>query len=69
MHPILFEAGRLTVYAYGVFVALGFATAWWLARGEAERAGVESQHFRDVSLLVILAALVGGHAAYRNNFV
>lgn len=67
MHPVLFKIplfGGLTVYTYGVLVALGFvAGMWWVGR-EAKRVGVDPARATDLVFYVIVAALVGSRIAY-----
>ncbi|RMG86047.1 MAG: prolipoprotein diacylglyceryl transferase [Candidatus Dadabacteria bacterium] len=64
MHPILFQFGKLTVYTYGLFVALGFFAAIWVAGREAERLGLEPRKVQDLGLVVLIAALVGARLFY-----
>ncbi|GAB6062978.1 prolipoprotein diacylglyceryl transferase [Deferrisoma palaeochoriense] len=64
MHPILFQFGKLTVYTYGLFVALGFFAALWVAGREAERLGLEPRKVQDLGLVVLIAALVGARLFY-----
>ena len=40
MFPVLFQFGSLIVYSYGIFVALGFALAYWFGNREAQRLGI-----------------------------
>jgi phosphatidylglycerol:prolipoprotein diacylglycerol transferase len=64
MYPILFEYGRLTVFTYGVLVALGFTAALWLGRYEARRAQLSPRRFTDLALVSLVAAIVGARALY-----
>src|SRR5450759_5658369 len=56
MHRVLFQIGGLTVYSYGVFLAIGFIAATLLARYRF------SQQYKnpDIILDFVLAAVVGG---------
>ncbi len=59
MHPVLFQYGRVTIYTYGVFVALGFLAALWLAGREARSRGLDPKAIQDLGLVILVAALVG----------
>ena len=59
MHPVLFEYGRITLYTYGLFVALAFLAGMWLAGREAERRGLDPRMIQDLGFLVLIAAIVG----------
>lgn len=56
MHRVLFEIGGLTVYSYGVFLAVGFITAALVARRRFK------QQYKDPDIILdfVLAAVVGG---------
>lgn len=56
MHRVLFRIGPLTIYSYGVFLALGFVVAGLLARYRFK------QQYKDpyIILDLLLAAAVGG---------
>jgi len=59
MHPILFKIGNISLYTYGLFVALGFLTALWVARSEARRLGENPTHIMDLGFYMLIAAIVG----------
>ncbi len=56
MHRVLFNIGNLTVYSYGVFLALGFIAATIVARQRL----AETFRNPDIILDLVLAAVVGG---------
>lgn len=64
MHPILFKIGPLTLYSYGLAIALGFLLASWLAGRRARAAGTDPAAVQRVALTALLAGLAGGRAAY-----
>jgi phosphatidylglycerol:prolipoprotein diacylglycerol transferase len=64
MYPILFEFGRVTIFSYGVFVALGFLSALWLGRREARHAGLSPRRFTDLALVTLVASIIGARALY-----
>ncbi|MCE9615178.1 MAG: prolipoprotein diacylglyceryl transferase [Lentisphaerae bacterium] len=64
MHPIFLKLGPLTIYWYGIFMALaflaGFANWIWVAR----RDGRDAQFCSDLLFWVMVAGILGGRAAY-----
>jgi len=64
MHPVLFSIGPITIHTYGVFVALGFASAIavsvWLSRKE----GFPPQAIIDAAFVAIVSAIVGSRVLY-----
>jgi hypothetical protein len=64
MHPILFKIGPLTLYSYGLAIALGFLLASWLAGRRARAVGMDPARVQRIALTALLAGLAGGRAAY-----
>jgi phosphatidylglycerol:prolipoprotein diacylglycerol transferase len=64
MHPTLFELGSLTLHSYGVMLALSFLMGIYLASFRAKKRGVDVQFILDLSVYIILAAVVGSRLAY-----
>lgn len=62
MHPILFNAGPITIYSYGVLLASAYLLGLWLAVKRARAAGVDPTRIMDLLIWVIIAALVGAKA-------
>src|SRR5688500_12680640 len=62
MHPILFNAGPVTIYSYGVLLASAYLLGLWLAVKRARAAGVDPTRIMDLLIWVIIAALVGAKA-------
>lgn len=62
MHPILFSAGPITIYSYGVLLAAAYLLGLWLAVKRARAAGVDGNKVMDLLIWVIIAALVGAKA-------
>ncbi len=58
MHPTLFVWGPMTVYTYGVLVALGVILALWYARHIAPRAGLDPDRIWNLGIYMVLAGLV-----------
>jgi phosphatidylglycerol---prolipoprotein diacylglyceryl transferase len=57
MHPILFQAGSLTIYTYGVLAALGFLLGLWYAYHRASRVGLDPNRVWNLGIYGILVAL------------
>ncbi len=64
MHPILIHLGKLQIRSYGFMLALSFLIGIWLASRRARKAGVDSQKILDLSVIIILAAVVGSRLLY-----
>lgn len=64
MHPILLELGRFQVRSYGFMLAVSFLLGIWLAGRRAKRYGIDPQKILDLSVLIILAAVVGSRLLY-----
>lgn len=64
MHPILFKIGNISLYTYGLFVALGFLTALGIARLEAARVGENPTQILDLGFYMLIAAIVGARLFY-----
>jgi phosphatidylglycerol:prolipoprotein diacylglycerol transferase len=61
MHPVLFELGPLTLYSYGLMVALGFWVGSWIAARETARRGGRSADAWRLCLWMLLGAFVASH--------
>lgn len=59
MQPVLVDLGPLTLYSYGVFIALGFATAGLIGYRLVKRAGLSPSLFIDYFLYAAVAGLLG----------
>ncbi len=59
MHPILLEAGPVTIYSYGVLLAAAYLLGLWLGVRRANEAGLDGNRVMDLGIWVIIAALVG----------
>jgi hypothetical protein len=64
MHPILVELGRLQIRSYGFMLAVSFLLGIWLAGRRAKRYGIDPQKILDLSVIIILAAVVGSRLLY-----
>lgn len=59
MFPKLFDLGPLTVYSYGVLLALSYFVGLYTAMIRARRRGLDSNRIMDLGVWIILSALVG----------
>jgi phosphatidylglycerol---prolipoprotein diacylglyceryl transferase len=64
MHEILINAGWFQVRSYGFMLALSFLSGIYLANWRAKRLGIQPQVILDLSVLIILAAVVGSRLLY-----
>jgi phosphatidylglycerol---prolipoprotein diacylglyceryl transferase len=58
MLPILFRLGPLTIYTYGVLVAVGVIGALLYARRQAPRAGLNPERVWNLGIYMMLVALI-----------
>jgi phosphatidylglycerol:prolipoprotein diacylglycerol transferase len=64
VHPILIEIGPLKIYSYGFMLALSFWIGIALAARRAGRRGINPDRIYDMSIILILAAVIGSRALY-----
>jgi phosphatidylglycerol:prolipoprotein diacylglycerol transferase len=58
VHPILFQAGVITVYTYGVLVATGVVLGLLYARRQAARMGLPPREVWNLGIYMIFSALI-----------
>ena len=59
MHPILFDLGGFTIYAYGVLLAAAYLLGLQFALMRARARGLDGQRVMDLGIWIIISALVG----------
>ena len=59
MYPRLFEFGPITVYTYGVLLALAYLAGLKLAMVRAQARGLDANRVLDLGIYIIISALVG----------
>jgi len=59
MHPVLFDLGGFTIYAYGVLLAAAYLLGLQFALVRARARGLDSQRVMDLGIWIIISALVG----------
>ena len=64
MYPVLFRLGPITIYSYGVMVALGFIVGIIVALKQAKREGINSEIILDLVFWILISSLVGARLLY-----
>jgi phosphatidylglycerol:prolipoprotein diacylglycerol transferase len=64
MHPTLIDAGWFQIRSYGFMLAMSFLVGIYLAAWRAKRQGIQPQLILDLSVYIILAAVVGSRILY-----
>ncbi len=64
MYPVLLEIGPFEIRTYGVLLSIAFLTGIWLAGKRGEQRGVQPSTLYDLSIYLILSAIVGARAYY-----
>jgi phosphatidylglycerol:prolipoprotein diacylglycerol transferase len=59
VYPELFKLGPLTIYTYGVLLAVSYLVGLKLAMSRAKKRGLDSNRVLDLGIYIIIAALVG----------
>jgi phosphatidylglycerol:prolipoprotein diacylglycerol transferase len=64
VHPILIELGRFKIYSYGFMLALSFFVGVVIAGRRAEGKGISKEIVQDLSIILIILAVVGSRTLY-----
>jgi phosphatidylglycerol:prolipoprotein diacylglycerol transferase len=59
VYPELFSLGPITVYSYGVLLAISYLVGLWLAMRRARAWGLDANRVLDLGIYIIIAALIG----------
>ena len=59
MYPELFSLGPITVYSYGVLLAVSYLVGLRLAMRRAKQWGLDANRVLDLGIYIIIAALIG----------
>ena len=62
MYPELFSIGPITVYSYGVLLAVSYLLGLRLAMWRAKQWGLDANRVLDLGIYIIIAALIGAKA-------
>ncbi len=64
MHPILLKIGPITIYSYGVMVALGFTVSVILICKHAAGFNLDKDKMLDLAVIILLAGIIGARILY-----
>ena len=64
MYPIICKIGPITLYSYGLMMALAFAVCLLLLQKEAKRQGFDFQKISDLAFWALLGGIIGGRIFY-----
>ena len=64
MHPILLKIGSFTIYSYGVFITLGFASGIILFLYQAKGRNLKQEELFSFSFWIVVSALTGARVFY-----
>ncbi|MCP4649260.1 MAG: prolipoprotein diacylglyceryl transferase [PVC group bacterium] len=64
MYPILWQIGSISIYSYGVMVAIGIMVSTYLCQFHAAKRGIEDEKIVDLIFWVIIFGLIGGRLLY-----
>jgi len=64
VHTTLVRIGPLAIRSYGLMLALSFLLGILFARSRAKKAGVDFQRIMDLTVIVIVASVIGARGLY-----
>lgn len=64
MHPVIGQIGPLTIYSYGLMLAVAFLLSVFLIKREAQRQGLNAAKIVDLALYLIIFGIVGARVFY-----
>lgn len=64
MHPIIFQFGPLTIYSYGVMLAIAVVVCTFLVSTEARRLGFNPDVIFDIVFWIVLFGILGARIFY-----
>ncbi|MEA3560307.1 MAG: prolipoprotein diacylglyceryl transferase [Candidatus Omnitrophota bacterium] len=64
MHPILFKIGPVSIYSYGVMVAVAVIIALYLARRQALKNNVNPEIILDLGIYALISGIIGARLLY-----
>ncbi|MSO83058.1 MAG: prolipoprotein diacylglyceryl transferase [Acidobacteria bacterium] len=59
MYPQLFSIGPITIYSYGLLLAVSYLLGLWLAMRRARQWGLDPNRVLDLGIYIIIGALIG----------
>jgi len=64
MHPIFIQIGPITIYSYGVMMAIAFLTALYLVIAETKKQKIPENTVYDCALYLVLGGIIGARIFY-----
>lgn len=64
MHPVLLKLGPVEIHAYGLMLAISFMLGIYWAMARASKRGIEKNDILDLSIVVVLCAIIGSRFFY-----
>lgn len=64
MHPVIFQIGDISLYTYGMFVAIGFLAAVLYSKKNALPYGYSPETITDLFFIILVSAIVGARLLY-----
>ncbi|MEW6619276.1 MAG: prolipoprotein diacylglyceryl transferase [bacterium] len=64
MHPVFLKIGPITIYSYGVMLAMAFATGIYLAQKRAKNIGLNSKIIIDLGIYILIGSIIGARLLY-----
>lgn len=64
MYPIFFKIGPLSIYTYGLLIALGFIAGITFAVKEAKKLGQNQDVIMDLCFYILVSAIIGSRLFY-----
>jgi len=64
MYPVLFKIGPLTLYTYGLFVAIGFIVGTFISTYYAKKENIDKEKILDLSIYVFIGGVIGARILY-----
>lgn len=64
MHPVIAELGPITIYSYGIMVAIAFIVGIYFARLEALRKSIKPDIIYDLVFFLAIGSLIGARLYY-----
>ncbi len=64
MFPVLLKLGRFEIHSYGLFLALSFLIGIYWSMRRGEKRGISRALVMDLSLIIVLCAIVGSRLMY-----
>ncbi|MBU4589512.1 MAG: prolipoprotein diacylglyceryl transferase [Candidatus Omnitrophica bacterium] len=64
MYPVIAEFGPVTIYSYGMMIAIAFLLGIFVARIEARRKKIKPDLIYDLGLYIVIGSIIGARLYY-----